>query len=140
MDGAAWIYILLGLALSIVVSLGGLAVVGVLLVRLPADYFCDSSSRDFWIDRHPIIRRTGLVVKNVLGAMLVGLGVLLSLPGVPGPGLLTILIGVMLLDFPGKRRLERWLISRPTILRTINRLRRRYKKPPLVWTGSGTDH
>jgi hypothetical protein len=135
-DGSAWIYILLGLALSVLVSVGGLAVVGFLLVRLPADYFCDSSSRDFWIDRHPVIRRTGLIVKNLFGAVLVALGVLLSLPGVPGPGLLTILIGVMLLDFPGKRRLERWLIGLPTILRTINRFRRRYGKPPFAWPPS----
>lgn len=105
---------------------------GFLLVRLPADYFCDSSSRDFWIDRHPIIRRTGLVVKNLLGAVLVSLGVVLALPGVPGPGILTILIGVILLDFPGKRRLERWLVGRPAILGTINRLRRRYGQPPLA--------
>ena len=36
------------------------------------------------------------------------------------------------MDFPGKRRLERWLVSRPTVLNTINRLRQRYGKPPLV--------
>jgi len=139
-DGSAWIYILLGLALSVVVSVGGLAVVGFLLVRLPADYFCDSSSRDFWIDRHPVVRRIGLIVKNLFGAVLVALGVLLSLPGIPGPGILTILIGIMLLDFPGKRRLERWLIGLPTILRTINRLRRRYGKTPLAWTESTKPH
>jgi hypothetical protein len=132
-DGSMWIYALLGLLLFAVGSIGGLALVGVLLVKLPADYLCNASSRDFWIDRHPIIRRTGLVMKNLLGAGLVALGVVLALPGVPGPGLLTILIGVMLLDFPGKRRLERWLIGRPAILGTINRLRRRYGKPPLAW-------
>lgn len=132
MDGSLWIYALIGLALFVVGSIGGLALVAFLLVRLPADYFCDSSSRDFWIDRHPVVRRTGLIAKNLLGAVLVALGVVLSLPGVPGPGILTILIGVMLLDFPGKRRLERWFIGRPTILRTINRLRRRYRKPALT--------
>jgi hypothetical protein len=30
----------------------------------------------------------------------------MSVPGVPGQGLLTILLGVMLLDFPGRRSLE----------------------------------
>ena len=105
---------------------------GFILVRLPPDYFCNLSARHFWIDRHPVIRRTGLIAKNLLGVVLVALGVVLSLPGVPGPGLLTILLGVMLLDFPGKRRLERWLIGLPTNLRTINRLRRRFGKPPLT--------
>jgi hypothetical protein len=131
-DESAWVYVLLGLALFLGLSVGGLLVVGFLLVKLPADYFCDSSPREFWIDRHPVIRRTGLVAKNALGALLAALGVILSLPGVPGPGILTILIGVILLDFPGKRRLERWLIGVPTTFRTINRLRRRYGRPPLV--------
>ena len=56
-----------------------------------------------------------MIVKNLVGGILVGLGVLLAPPGVPGPGILMMLIGVVLLDFPGKRRLEQWLINRPTI-------------------------
>ncbi|HYG08570.1 MAG TPA: hypothetical protein VD835_01220, partial [Pyrinomonadaceae bacterium] len=62
---------------------------------------------------------------------LVLFGVLMSLPGVPGQGVLTILMGVMLLDFPGKRRLELKLVSRPNVLRAINRIRQRFDRPPL---------
>lgn len=134
MDGATWTYLLLGLVSFAVASVGGLAAVAFLLVRLPADYFREPSPRDFWVDRHPFIRRTGVILKNLVGAILVALGVLLSLPGIPGPGILTIVVGVMLLDFPGKRRLERRLIGRPMILETINRLRRRHGKPPLDWS------
>jgi hypothetical protein len=72
------------------------------------------------------------ILKNVIGAGVVGLGLLLSFPGIPGQGILTILIGVMLLDFPGKRRLERAVIRRPRVLGAVNRLRARYGKPPLV--------
>jgi hypothetical protein len=43
-----------------------------------------------------------------------------------------VLLGVTFMDVPGKRRLVRWLVSRPTILNTINRLRQRYGRPPLV--------
>lgn len=50
----------------------------------------------------------------------------------PGPGVLTILIGVMLLNFPGKRRLERKLVERPRVLEAINRLRARFGKAPLI--------
>ena len=57
----------------------------------------------------------------------------LSLPGIPGPGVLIIFVGIMLLDFPGKRELERRLVSRPGILGKINGLRTRYGKPPLVF-------
>jgi hypothetical protein len=42
------------------------------------------------------------------------MGIILALPGVPGQGILTVLIGVMLLEFPGKRRLERAIVGRPT--------------------------
>ena len=60
------------------------------------------------------------------------LGIVLSLPGVPGQGLLTILLGIMIMDFPGKDRLEQKLLSRPSIVNAINRLRGRFNKPPLV--------
>ena len=60
------------------------------------------------------------------------LGIVLSLPGVPGQGILTILLGIMLLDFPGRRKLEHKLVSRPQVLKTINKLRHRFGKPPLV--------
>jgi hypothetical protein len=130
-----WLWAIGGAALFLLVSLGGLAIVGWLLVRLPARYFTAGHSRDFWIDRHPVLRWSGVLLKNLLGALLVGLGVVLAMPGVPGPGLLTILIGVMLLDFPGKRRFELWLLRRPRIHQAIDRLRARWGKPPLELDG-----
>ena len=79
-----------------------------------------------------MLRVTARSAKNILGAMLVVVGMILVLPGVPGQGVLTILVGVMLLDLPGKRRLERRIVGRPRILRTINGLRKRFGQPPLV--------
>lgn len=132
MDGSIETYLLLGLVLSVISSLGAMVVLGVVLVKLPADYFCDSFAREFLPNTRPGVRRTALFLKNLLGAVLVTVGVILSVPGVPGPGILTILIGLMLLDFRGKRRLERRVISRPIVMRAINGLRRKYGKPPLT--------
>jgi len=73
----------------------------------------------------------GILAKNVAGLVLVMIGLVMALPGVPGQGVLTMIIGVTLLDFPGKRRLERRLMGRPWVLRNINRLRARFKHPPL---------
>jgi hypothetical protein len=50
----------------------------------------------------------------------------------PGQGLLTIILGITLMNFPGKYRLERWLVSRGSTLKLINYLRRRRGKPALV--------
>ena len=127
-----WEQILFGIALTAVLSAASAVFTGFVLMKIPATYFCASRPRDFWIDQHPVIRWTGIVIKNVAGAFAVALGILLSLPGVPGPGLITILFGITLLDFPGKRKLERWLISRPPLLRSINRLRAKRGRPPLV--------
>ncbi|MEX2120739.1 MAG: PGPGW domain-containing protein [Pirellulales bacterium] len=127
-----WSDLAWGLLVFVVTSVGGLLLVGFLLTRLPATYFCSSRPRGFWVNGHPLLRWTGLILKNIAGVLIVILGIVLSMPALPGPGILTILIGVLLLDFPGKRRLERWLVSRRRVLNSINRLRRKYGKPPLV--------
>jgi hypothetical protein len=127
-----WIYAALGVLALVVTFLISLGFIGTLLVKLPATYFQPGHPRDFWIDRHPVLRWTGLILKNTVGWLVLLLGLALSVPGMPGQGVLTILIGLILIDFPGKRRLERKLVSRPRILRFINRLRARYEKPPLV--------
>lgn len=114
-------------ALTFVISLGAVAVV---IVRLPADYFREGYVSPL-AERHPVVRWTGVVAKNALGVVVVLLGLLLSLPGIPGQGLLTVLIGVMLLDFPGKRRIERRLVSRPRVTAGINALRAHFGKAPL---------
>ncbi len=133
MNWSLWLWsgALIAVAFVITFTLS-LAIVGVLLVRLPATYFLDRHQRELWIDQHPAVRWSGIILKNVLGVGLIALGCVLSLPGVPGQGLLTILLGVMLLDFPGKRRLERRLVGMPHVLDRVNRLRTRFGKPPLV--------
>lgn len=127
-----WGGVFVGASLAIGTMIGSLFIVGVLLVKLPATYFQEFHSRDLWADRHPLLRILARGGKNVLGAILVVLGAVLALPGVPGQGLLTILAGLMLLDIPGKRRLERRIVGRPRVLRAVNRLRRRFGSPPLV--------
>lgn len=135
-----WTEVLFGFGVFLLASVGGLALMSVLLVHLSAAYFTDSYSRDFWVDRHPVLRWAGLVAKNLLGLFVVAVGVVLAIPGVPGPGFLTILIGVSLVDFPGKRRLERRLIRRYRIFAAVNRLRERHDRPPSSWTmKSGPD-
>ena len=124
--------ILLAVLLFVVTFAASLAVVSFILVKLPSTYFQQGHPRDFWADRHRGIRLAGIFAKNVLGYLLVALGILMSIPGVPGQGVLTILLGIMLLDFPGKRRLESKLVSRPKVLKAINGLRHRFGKPALV--------
>ncbi len=126
-----WRGLLIGLLIFAVTFVVNLTIVSFILVKLPADHFSKDHRTRFWSGRHPAIRASGAIGKNILGVLLVVIGILLSIPGVPGQGLLTILLGIMLLDFPGKRRLEQKLLSRPQILKTINRLRARFGKQAL---------
>ena len=98
----------------------------IVLVRLPADYFSNPERRK------QRARGRGMavkVIKNVAGAvvLLAGLAMLV----LPGQGLVCVLLGVMLLDFPGRDRVERWILSRKRVLSAINWLRRKFRKPPM---------
>ena len=95
-----------------------------------ADYFMPNRDlRRSFATRHPVMRWTGLIMKNLARFGLVLLGILLL--ALPGQGLLTILAGLVLMNFPGKRNLELWMIRLPMVLRAANWLRRRNGKEPL---------
>lgn len=49
----------------------------------------------------------------------------------PGQGILAMLMGLMLLDFPRKRHAELWLIRKPRIHATVNWIRAKTNHPPL---------
>ena len=126
-----WRKVLIGALIFVASFLINLAIVSGILVKLPADHFNKKRKTKFWSGPNPALHAAKVIGKNIAGVLLVALGVVLSLPGVPGQGLLTILLGIMLLDFPGRERLEQKLLSKPSIVNTINRLRARFDKPPL---------
>jgi hypothetical protein len=128
LSGGHWWW---GLAASLLLFVGSAVLVTFIVLGWPVDHFRRAGRRPFWGHRHPAIRVTGLILKNLAGAILVALGIVMALPGVPGQGLLTALIGITLINFPGKAQLERRLIGRPKVLRTVNRLRARFHRPPL---------
>jgi len=116
--------------LSIIFFVGSLIAIPFILVRLPADYFDIRIPRPWMEDHHPVLRALGHFVKNTVGAIFLFAGFLMLF--LPGQGILTMLIGISMLDFPGKRKLEALLIGRPTVLNTINSMRQKFGKPPLI--------
>ena len=127
----SWRGFLIGALIFVGTFFINLAIVSFILVKIPANHFSKSRKTKFWSGPHPLLHAAGVVGKNIGGLLLVAIGIVLSLPGVPGQGLLTVLLGIMLLDFPGKHRLEQKLLSRPSIVNAINRLRARFDKKPL---------
>ena len=116
--------------LSLLMFVGTAVVIPWILVRLPTDYFACRERRS-WLRREGslLVYVPLRVLKNLVGVGLVLLGILLLV--LPGQGVLTIVIGVVLLDFPSKYRLEGWLVRRPGVRNSINWLRRKHGKEPL---------
>jgi hypothetical protein len=125
-----WTDVLVGVVLFAVLAAVSAALTGVILIRLPADYFAGPHPPPLFDGRHPLLRLTAKVGKNLIGLGFLAAGILMIFT--PGQGVLTILLGLMFLDVPGKRRLERRLVSQPKVLAAINALRKRYGRPPLV--------
>lgn len=129
-ESLTWSKIVLGtlaLIVSAAISYGAIILV---MVKIPADYFSSSYAINHRNDRHFLLRWGATIFKNLVGVILIVVGVLMIVG--PGPGVLTILLGLIMLDIPGKRPLEASLIKRPAVLTPINNLRARYQKPPLI--------
>ena len=101
-----------------------------LLTRLPEDYFDKTTPEPhpLW-PRHRALYWVWRLLKNLLGVVLLLAGFVMLV--IPGQGVLTILAGLWLMDLPGKRRWERYLIGRPQVLTSINWIRQRAGRPPL---------
>lgn len=129
-EALTWSRILWGLlftVITIIISYG-LIVFG--MVKIPADYFSSTYVKNIDQDKHFSVRWGAFIIKNVVGFIIVIAGVIMIFT--PGPGVPAILLGLIMMDIPGKRPLEARLIQRPAVLSAINHLRARYKKPPLI--------
>ena len=67
---------------------------------------------------------------NAIGATFVLAGAVMLV--LPGQGLLTLLLGVLLTDLPIRRRVIGWLCRRRRLARALQRLRQRARQPPFV--------
>jgi hypothetical protein len=120
---------------AVAVSVAGvgasLALLPTALARIPADYFCHGHRQRLLAQtRHPLVAGALAVAKNLLGGALVAAGLLMLF--IPGQGLITLLAGLIIANYPGKFALERWLIERPHVLPAVNRLRARFGHAPLL--------
>lgn len=126
MNDTLWWVIGIGLAVSV---LGGIAAV-IVVVHLPPDYFARPPAKTRW---HGNLGRKLLkIAKNIAGLLLIAGGLVLVFPGVPGPGVVIVLLGLVITDIPGKHRLIVKVARMPAVLRSMNRIRRRFGRPDLV--------
>jgi len=101
-----------------------------LVALIPEDYFLHNQRQSTqWQENRPLARIIVLIAKNLLGYILLIGGILMLF--LPGQGILTIVVGLLLIDYPGKFELERKIAKTPSIFKGLNWLRAKAKKPPL---------
>lgn len=121
---AFWVMIvsLLSVAVSWTITL-------LFIILSPKDVFSERR-RSRPITLH---RRLLRICVALLGWCLVFLGLVLSVPGIPGQGFLTVLMGLLLVDFPGRDGVLRRIVGRPGVRNGLDRVRRKFGKPPFAW-------
>lgn len=99
-----------------------LALLPYLVARLPVDYFCHQPKSQHPITSQQILLR---ILRNLLGLILLVAGLLMLL--LPGQGLLTLVLALLLLDYPQKKKIEQSLLQQNAIFNGLNWLRRKAK-------------
>ena len=110
---------------------GSLIALPILIARLPVDHFIVDRARVRpWRSLHPVRNTVLLCLRNLLGMILIIGGVLMLV--LPGQGLLTIVIGLLMIDAPKKRAFQAWLLAWKPVNRGINWMRRKANQPEFM--------
>lgn len=115
---------------SAVMMLCGISIIPWILLRLPRDYFLPPRRHRITPHLSLVVGIPLLVLKNFAGIVLILAG--LAMLVLPGQGLLTIILGLALTNFPGKFKLQRRLVCHPSVLNSLNWLRRRFNRAPFI--------
>ena len=123
--------VLIGLgASSILIFIISILGISWFVAQIPEDYFLSSKRKPSkWQEQKPILRLAVLFGKNIIGVSLIIGGLLMLV--LPGQGLLTIVTGLLLINYPGKYKLEQKLVTIPSVFRALNWIRVKANKPPL---------
>ena len=119
-------------SLSIFILIISVFMMVLIISFLPEDYF-KSENRNLISSvqnsRYPLLKLLVLITKNFFGVLLLLSGVLMLV--LPGQGILTIITGLVFMDYPGKYKFERKLLRQKGVINSINWIRSRLSKPPL---------
>ena len=125
------IFFVLGISSIAILVISALSI-GYFIKKIPYDYFLnDKRGMSHYKDNNPILWIITLAVKNLVGYCLILGGILMLV--LPGQGLLTILVGLMLSDYPGKFKLEKRIIKTSLVLKTFNWYRAKSNIQPIIF-------
>jgi hypothetical protein len=101
-----------------------------IIIHIPSDYFTHPKRQKYpWQNYPPLIQWIAIIVKNIFGIILIIAGVAMLF--LPGQGILTIIAGLLFVNFPCKYRVEKWIIKQPIVFKTLNKVRKKAGRAPL---------
>lgn len=112
--------------ISAVVFVVSLVAMPFLLSKIPVDYFVQNKQHKAEIKGLRDLLIIG--IKTIVGLVLFLAGIVMLVT--PGQGIISILLGLFLLEFPGKRKLELKFIHHELTFKTMNWLRSKANRPP----------
>ena len=116
-------------SLSFVLSL---LIIPIAVCRLDDAFFLHIHEPKVSKDEHPLMFILLKTLRYSLGGILILAGVLMLF--LPGQGMLTIILGASLLDFPGRKKTIDSVLRRQSIQKSLNWIRKKGSKPPFIFS------
>lgn len=123
--------IIIIISLSIVSIIAALIFIPMAIINLSPDYF-NKRRVSMYNYKHPFIRYSVFVLKNIGGYLLIITGLILLLT--PGQGILLMIMGFLLINFPGKKRIEYRIFTNKRVISAINAIRHKAGKDDIDFT------
>ncbi len=117
---------------SLLMFIASLVIIPIIISKLPRNYFSQDKRRLSKLHSyHPVVYLVLRLIKNLIGLLLVIAGIVMLVT--PGQGILTLLIGLSLMDFPGKYNIERKIVRNTRVFKTLNWIRKKAGALPLEY-------
>ena len=118
--------------ISLLTFIGSLAMLPWLISHLPYDYFVRKRApRKIVLRDATFLSVLWFTTRNIAGFLVLLAGITMLF--LPGQGILTIILGIAIMSFPGKYRLLFAITARPSVQRSLNWLRKKTKHPEFIW-------
>lgn len=131
-------FIFLTILLTTAASITYFIVISYIITQMDKRYFIrkkisanDSSENSYLMWMNSSVTYAVKIVKIIVGVCLLLCGLLMLV--LPGQGLITMLIGLSLIPFPGKHKIEQNLLSRKSVRSSLNWIRIKANKEPFIF-------
>lgn len=120
LENNSYILFYLGI-ISVLIFIFSIVGLRLFIIAIPSDYFINKKRVSALRDNSILLWVFYKIFKNIIGYIFIAIGLLALI--LPGQGILMILIGLMMSDYPKKFDLEKKIIKINTVRKGVNWIR-----------------